>query len=281
MLPVGAVSAMPRASSFAGIALLLLPVLPATASIIRQIPASQVSGQTATGQTIKVWNGHGVSISFYQTGETIKKIWLDDPSNFVIDVDGCLEGLGKCSGEGTGAGLIHLRRIQTVNIPGLPQAHHGAHLTVITESAGSKKSYHFKIVPGSGKPEYSQIEVISSVATSKEEEEAKPKADYTALSDSKYIAKGMQTALEKQWITTNTPLWGRLTKLVEMRSQGEELTIAATNAGVSMKVVEKLMLLGGKRLLEMPPPKQIGTNNTQPAQPLNNVYPKLPTSGLF
>jgi hypothetical protein len=255
MLPVRMVSASARASSFAGIALLLLPVLPATASIIRQIPASQVSGQTATGQTIKVWNGYGVSISFYQTGEIIKKIWLDDPSNFVIDVDGCLEGLGKCSGEGTGAGLIHLRRIQTVKIPGLPQAHHGAHLTVITESESSKKSYHFQIVPSSGKPEYSQIEVISSVATSKEEQ-TKPKADYTALSDSKYIAKGMQTALGKQWITINTPLWGRLTKVVEMRSQGEELTIAATNAGVSMKVVEKLMLLGGKRYIEMPSPKQ-------------------------
>lgn len=237
----------------------LLSVSSATAAIVRQIPASQVSGETATLTTVKVWNGHGVSISFYRTGEIIKKIWLDDPSKFVIDVDGCLKGLGECGEKETGAGLIHLRRIETIKIPGLPQAQHGTHLTVITESGGTKKTYHFQVVPGSGKPEYSQLEIIGDTA-SREEPARQPKADYTAISDSKYLAKGLQAALEKQWITTNSALWQRLTKVVELRSQGQELAVAAINSGVSMKVIEKLMALGGKRLLELPPP-------IQPAQP--------------
>ncbi|MEI2579095.1 hypothetical protein [Scytonema sp. PRP1] len=260
---------------FSASAPLVLPVQTATAGIVRQVQASQVSGEKATGQTVKVWAGHGVSISFYRTEEVIKKIWLDDPSKFVIDVDGCLEGLGRCSKEGTGAGLIHLRRIETVKIPGLPQATYGAHLTVITESGSTKKSYHFRIVPGTGKPEYSQLEIIGD--SSNDRELRQPKADYTAISDSKYIAKGMQFALSKQWITSDTPLWERLTKLVELRSLGEELTIAASNAGVSMKLVEKLMLMGGKRLLEMPPrslnTQQVNTNNTQPT-PFNLVVEK-------
>lgn len=253
------------------IALPVLPIQSATAGIVRQIEAYMVSGETAQLQNVKVWNGHGVSISFYRTGEVIKKIWLDDPSKFVIDVDGCLEGLRKCSSEGTGAGLIHLRRIETVKIPGLPQASYGSHLTVITELGGNKKSYHFQIIPGSGKPEYSQLEIINDSSNNREPE--KPSSDYTAVSDSKYIAKGMQVALDKQWINSNTPLWERLTKLVELRRTGEELTIAATNTGVSMKLVEKLMLMGGKRLLEMPPPKPVETNNTQPT-PENLVVEK-------
>lgn len=244
------------------IASVIAPSQPVLASIIRQVAASQVSGETAQLQTVKVWNGHGVSISFYRTGETIKKIWLDDPSKFVFDVDGCLFGLGRCSQKSTGAGLIHLRRIETVKIPGLPQASHGAHMTVITESGSTKKSYHFQIVPGSGKPEYSQIEIIGDSPSKREE--VKPKVSYTALSDSKYIAKGMQVALSNQWVTRDSKLWKRLNQLVELRSQGDELVVAASTAGVSMQLVEKLMLLGGKRLLEVQPPDQ---RNNSPATP--------------
>ncbi len=242
---------------------------PALASIIRQVAASQVSGENAQLQTVKVWAGHGVSISFYRTGETIKKIWLDDPSKFVFDVDGCLEGLGRCSGKSIGAGLIHIRRIEKVKISGLPEALEGAHMTVITESGETRKSYHFRIVVGSGKPEYSQIEIIGD--TPSKPEQVKPKVSYTALSDSRYIAKGMQVALKNQWVTKDDKLWKRLNQLVELRSQGEELVVAASTAGVSMQLVEKLMSLGGKRLIEMPPrspnPQQpVDTNNTQPTQ---------------
>ncbi|KAB8333850.1 hypothetical protein SD80_011360 [Scytonema tolypothrichoides VB-61278] len=227
------------------------PLKPVFANTIHQVAASQVSGETAQLQTVKVWNGHGVSISFYRTGETIKKIWLDDPSRFVFDVDGCLEGLGRCSGSSTGAGLIHIRRIEKVKIAGLPEASYGAHMTVITESGSTKKSYHFRIVPGSGAPQYSQIEIVGD--TPSKTQETRPKVSYTALSDSKYIAKGMQIALSKQWVTTDSTLWQRLNQLIELRSQGQELVAAASTAGVSMQLVEKLMLLGGKRLLEVPP----------------------------
>ncbi|WP_292804366.1 hypothetical protein [Nostoc sp. NMS7] len=198
------------------------------ANTIRQVAASQVSGENAQLQTVKVWPGHGVSISFYNTREVIKKIWLDDPSRFVFDVDGCLEGLGKCSNNSTGAGLIHIRRIETVKIPGLPQASYGAHMTVITESGSTRKSYHFRIVAGSGTPEYSQIEIIGD--TPSKPEEVKPKVSYTALSDSRHIAKGMQVALKNQWVTTDSKLWKRLNQLVELRSQGEELFVPGSTA---------------------------------------------------
>lgn len=104
--------------------------------------------------------------------------------------------MGKCSGDTVGAGLIHLRKIDAVKIPGLPKASsYGSHLTVITELNGSKKVYHFNIVPGKGTPEYSQIEITGS---SRNDTASRPQpVDYTAQSDSKYIARGMTIAMDK------------------------------------------------------------------------------------
>ena len=222
------------------------------ANTVVQVKANQVSGETAQLQTVKVWPGHGVSISFYRTREIIKKIWLDDPSRFVFDVDGCLEGLGRCSENSTGAGLIHIRQIEKVKIPGLPEGPYGAHMTVITESESQRKTYHFRIVLGNGSPEYSELEIINDTA-SKKEEIVRPLVDYTARSDSEYITKGMQVALLKQWVTTDSKLWKRLNQLVELRSSGENITVAASTAGVSMQLVEKLMSLGVQARLELPP----------------------------
>lgn len=223
------------------------PILTVQAGIVRQVAASQVSGQTAKNsslETVEVWNGHGVSISFYEMGETIKRIWLDDSSSIIFDVDGCLEGLegaGKCSGN-SGAGLIHLRRIDKILIPGLPQADHGAHMTVVTETGSStktKKIYHFRVVPGSGNPKYSEVEIIKDTEPS-----VQPKVNYTAISDSRSITQGMKVALKNNWITANGDLWLRLTQTARLRSQGEELEKAALAAGVSMELVEKLIFLG-------------------------------------
>lgn len=230
---------LPIAASF------LLPIQ-ANASIVHTIKSEQASGRNATKQTIKVWNGHGVSISFYDSGEVIKKIWLDDPSKFIVDVDGCLQGMKDC-GDSVGAGLIHLRKINIVTIRGLPQASsYGAHLTVVTQSNTGKKVYHFSIVPGTGTPQYSRIEIIDSqpkVAAVPQPAAAKP-VNYIAIDDSQYIAKGMEIAVSNKWLATNSPLWNRLNKVVLLRSQGQDLRLAAMNAKVSMKLINKLMQMG-------------------------------------
>lgn len=223
--------------------LLLAPILSAEAGIVRQIAASQLSAQTAENsslQAIEVWNGHGVSISFYKTGEIIKKIWLDDPSNILMDFDGCLE---KCSG-GIGAGLIHLRRIDKIFIPGLPPAENGSHLTVVTESnAGAKKIYHFRVIPGSGKPKYSEIEIVSD-GVKTEASSVQSKASFKAIADGKFITEGMQVALQNKWITPDGELWQRLSKAASLRSQGEDINAVVQEAGVSIELIEKLINLG-------------------------------------
>lgn len=231
---------------------LLLPIR-ANANIVRQIKTEAASGLNATKQTIKVWPGHGVSISFYTSGEIIKKIWLDDPSKFIVDVDGCLQGMKDCR-DSVGAGLIHLRRINTIKIRGLPQASsYGAHLTVITESNIGKKVYHFSILPGTGTPQYSRIEIMPSQShpkVARRQQPAPTPVSYTATTDSQYIAKGMEKALANRWLRTDSQLWNRLSKVVLLRSQGKDLRLAASQSKVSMKLIDKLMRMGGKRNIE-------------------------------
>jgi hypothetical protein len=149
--------------ALAGICLMPLGSYASSVPVVRSLKQSQVSGTQATLQTIKVWNGNGVSISFYEVNEVVKRVWIDDPSQILIDTDGCLEGINpNC--QSSGAGLIHLRRIQKVNIPGLPQSK-STHLTIITQAAdGRRKAYHFQVTAAAGKPEYSQIAIEADIS---------------------------------------------------------------------------------------------------------------------
>ncbi|KYC34718.1 hypothetical protein WA1_49190 [Scytonema hofmannii PCC 7110] len=238
-----------------GIALANFPNT-ALANTIRTIKTSQVSGENAQLQTVQVWPGHGVSISFFKTEETIKRIWLDDPSRFLIDVDGCLEGLSRSNCRNPGAGMVHIRRINDVKIPGMPKATNGAHLTIVTESSGGKRShYHFRIVPGSGTPQYSSLEIVGDIKEETQQQQLpKPQPSPTAIANSSLLARGMQVALTNNWIETDSPLWQRLNTLIENLQSGEDMTIAATNAGVSMRLVSRLMQLGGFNPLPAPKP---------------------------
>ncbi|HAG84542.1 MAG TPA: hypothetical protein DCL61_26165 [Cyanobacteria bacterium UBA12227] len=83
-------------------------------------------------------------ISFIPVGETVQKIWLDDPSFLTVDVDGCLKELNEDCDKQV-ATLIHLRRINQIDIPHIP--HTGrTMMTVVTRGEnGEQKIYLFHI----------------------------------------------------------------------------------------------------------------------------------------
>lgn len=114
----------------------------------------QVSNQQAQGQnkplSVKVWPGYGLNLSFIETGETIIKAWLDDPSRIAMDLDGV----------NAVASVVHLRRIESD--PGVPlmSSQDGATLlTVITQSDRGRKLYQIRIVPAEGAPDYFAVNV--------------------------------------------------------------------------------------------------------------------------
>jgi hypothetical protein len=123
-------------------------VIAQTTDVVRVLRASE-GGQISQvkPEIVQLAPGYGVTLSWLGTTEKIKKVWLDNPSFVVLDADGCLEGLSNsCSGKGK---VLHLRRIERLNLPKVPPTNHSL-LTVITErSNGSTGLYLFKIVPSS------------------------------------------------------------------------------------------------------------------------------------
>jgi hypothetical protein len=224
------------------LALALTPLSTIAAPVVRTIFQSMASGTQAKLQTINVWNGHGVAISFYELGETIKKVWLDDPSQILLDTDGCLEGLEEnCSNPG--AGLIHLRRIKRVNIPGIPQTSTTL-LTIITQSSsGERKAYSFRLATSNGTPKYSQVTIQNDVAR----EETAPKPQLQSLVKTQQtinqIRGGIVVAIKSAWILQQDELHQRLQKLIGYLQAGDDISTAANKASISQELVNKLIAL--------------------------------------
>lgn len=219
-----------------------VPLSTIAAPVVRTIKQTQASGQGAILQTINVWNGHGVAISFYELGETIKKVWLDDPSQILLDTDGCLEGLDqKCSNPG--AGLIHLRRIKRVNIPGTPQTSTTL-LTVVTQSSsGERKTYSFRLATSNGTPKYSQVAIKLDVA--REQTALKPQLQSLVKTQQtiNQIRGGIVVAIKNKWINQQDELHQRLQKLIGYLQAGDDISTAANKASVSQDLVNKLIAL--------------------------------------
>lgn len=220
------------------------PIDTIAAPVVRVIKQTQANGESATLQTINVWNGHGVSISFYKVGETIQRVWLDDPSQILIDTDGCLEGIDQ-NCQNNSAGLIHLRRIKKVNIPGLPQTP-STLLTIITQtSSGERKVYSFRVAINNGKPQYSQVVIKNDVAVEQQKvfiPQFQPLVN--TFKTTRNIKNGIAVAIQNKWINSNDQLHQRLEQLINYLQQGDELSIAAEKASVSMELVNKLISVG-------------------------------------
>lgn len=232
-----------------------------TKQSVRIVPQSKATGAGAELQTVEVWAGHGVSISFYETDEVIKRVWLDDPSRILIDVDGCLEGLSNSNCKNSGAGLIHLRQINPVKIPGMPAATNGAHLTVVTQKNGEHKIYNFRVVVGKGSPQYSSIQITPDVT---QKEAAPPDSIIVAT-----ISRGIQVAAQRRWITPSNPLWQKLQNLMQELESGKNLTGAAQSSGVSSKLTERLLQLGTE---PTPTQQKIRPARSKPTQQVLGNY---------
>jgi hypothetical protein len=134
------------------------PVLSVAA---RNLTAAEANGGEAP--KLLVWPGRGLTLNFIPSGESIQKVWLDDPSRLGIDFDTdmCAVLMGDCASDNS-ASVIHLRRINNVfsadNPAPIPLTE-STLLTVITQSTSGRKVYQFEIGYGSGTPEYTAVNI--------------------------------------------------------------------------------------------------------------------------
>lgn len=236
---------------------LLLPLIPwvsafsvlaarpaLSAALVRSIPVTQAQ---AGGAQVSVWLGSGTNIDFTRTEEMIQKVWLDDPSRLTVDFDGALSGFsseGLASGSGgSGASVIHLRRVTGISFPNLPETATTL-LTVVTQtSSGSRNLYQFEINYGSGTPQYATVALMPSVSsTSSSSGSLVVSSGRSAtLTD---IERGLNQAIGQKLIQANSPIVARTQDFIARARNGETVQAAAAAANVSLAVVSQLATMG-------------------------------------
>ncbi len=132
-----------------------------TASSVSAMPIRTVYENDANSSAIelKVWKGYGLTINLMFTGETIKQVWIGDPSRFAFTSNGGLCPKQSRDSECTGgkATVIFLRQINPINFPVTSSSNGSTQITLLT----NEKQYQFKIVPATGNPAYTSLMIKS------------------------------------------------------------------------------------------------------------------------
>ncbi|MBD2436113.1 hypothetical protein [Nostoc sp. FACHB-110] len=140
-------------------------------AVLRSMLSCQAQGLSGIVPTITVSYVQGTNLSFLPAGETIKKVWLNDPSQVTIDFDGpvCTQfgqdrnfNSGDC--KNSAANVIQLRRIPKLKIPGLPNTNKTL-LTVVTEAQGKSKLYTFQVLYTDSDPGYHTLAIYGDETT--------------------------------------------------------------------------------------------------------------------
>ncbi|AFY57297.1 hypothetical protein Riv7116_4887 [Rivularia sp. PCC 7116] len=207
----------------------------------------RISSTVATGNSksaiplIKLSPGYGVNISFIPTGETIEKVWLDNPSIASLDVDGCLSGLGKECEEDNSATVLHLRRIKPLDFKQLPSSSSSL-LTVVARGNDKRRVYVFRITPGDTTPKFHTIEITND----KEEFNTNRFGNTTDIKNLQLISRGLIVARQQRLISLKSPLIPRVKNFLVLVRAGEQINMAARKNGISLQLVNRLMQLGNE-----------------------------------
>ena len=209
----------------------------AVAQVVRTVPVSQARGDRQI-VTVELYPGHGTTLNFRSTGETIRRVWLDDLSKVTLSFDDA-----GCSVSETGnecaAQVIHLRRINPLEFPNLPTT--GTTLLTVLTDGGL---YLFRLAfPESGNPNYYSLEIQPDSISSGIQPQ--PVAvSIEGSSGAQLIEQGLRVAQSRNLIAEGDPLWERLQNLIVAVRQGVHVEVAAAQAGVSQALIVRLVELG-------------------------------------
>ncbi|MGK7878132.1 MAG: hypothetical protein AB4426_33945 [Xenococcaceae cyanobacterium] len=210
---------------------------PVRADAVLPVTARQAQGLDGAPLTIKVWSGYGTNISFIPTGETIVRMWIDNPSVATVDTDGALCEGRSANCTPSGATVIHLRRIHNITFDTLPASSDGGTLlTVITSGGGGRKLYTFRLIPAHGTPQYHTVAVQTGTDL-RSPITALPVRGTGSLED---VERGLQVAVRGDFMAEGGDLWERVQNFLSLARSGLNTIEAARQAGISTNLVNKL-----------------------------------------
>ncbi len=230
----------PLLTTFIMGSLLPIPNIALASDLVHTIPAHNGSTKQLQPVQVPLASNSGVSINFASSGETIQKVWLDNPSFVTIDADGCLADLpssGNC--QGNTASLLYLRRIEDLSIPGLPPTNHSL-LTVVTETQGQKNVYLFRIVKAKS-PSLLVFEVVPNRPQNPHQQT--PSNEPTVITTAR-ITNGYKKAIAQQLLSEDGVLAQKINQFIGYLESGQSKAEAAQKVGISQPIVNKLEALG-------------------------------------
>ncbi len=198
--------------------------------------------------TLTVWKGSGLTLSLTELkGESVKQVWLDDPSKVVLDYAGELCNV-PCRG---GVSVLHLKRItglQFENLPSTPTTT----LTIVTVSQRGERIYKFRLTYGKGSPKYLTVTLTPTKSP------PSPAIDYGATEvayrpDPRNIDLGRIGVLEKGLVIAKTELpdttrnrfmFTRMELFIDDLKKGYSELAARKRNNVSEKAVNTVVKMG-------------------------------------
>ena len=240
--------------------LLTLHLITASEAAYAQSAVHSVGSQTVQGNydtgvyEVRLGSTQAVNISFIKSGETIQKVWLDDPSRIVIDFDGCLvntatENNSTC--QMNGARFIHVRQLRSeIELPVEMSTGDGNYslMTILTDSG---KVYQIQLVLGSGRPPYSLVEINP----------APPPAPAQMVSLSQeyqreilgQLSRGLAVAEAQGLIDQTSAAYTSLRQMIALMQSGTAFADAQKQSNTPTTLISRL--------------RGLGSQPAQPAQP--------------
>jgi len=217
----------------------------------RTVYLEEIASQSHRLTEITVWSGYGLNLNFIPTGEMIKKVWLDDPSRITLSFDGELcQSDANCTHQG--ATVIHLKQIEEINFPNIPQSATGATLlTVITEGESGRNLYQFKVKPAFGEPDYTTVN-IKPLPPANPTPALKPplplSENLSQVKEAQTLANlvhaGLVVAIRKGDIQRRSSEWGQLQEAMTFLREGATLQEAAADSNLDVSRLTQLMTWG-------------------------------------
>ena len=216
---------------------------------VLRISTQQAQGTPDTEpQVVQLGVLNGVNLSFIKTGELIQKVWLDNPTQILMDFDACLPGGAGGGGENgggcTGATIVHLRSlVSPLEFPkGIFSDPRTTALTIVTNKSGTRTIYQFRLSLVSGKSPYPLVEIFPSPPISTAQlTNLTVQYNQTVTSQ---LSKGLATAEAKGMIDRSSPSYEQAKRLIALLQQGTPFGTALVQTGIPSAVVDRLRSLG-------------------------------------
>ncbi|MBD6620626.1 hypothetical protein FNW02_33870 [Komarekiella sp. 'clone 1'] len=256
----------------------------ASAIKVSAMPARVVYSQDIDSNSVelKIAKGYGLTVDFIATGETIKQVWIGDPSRFTFTSNGNLCSKGDDQNcEGSKATVLFIRQIKPISFPNMTNSSDGStQITVITNGNDGQKQYQFKLTPAMGQPSYTSLvikpdserpaplllaEKPATATTKKPDIPQQPVtsasnqsvtatsnipvkiltlANPTPRDDANAVVAGLAVAARNGQIKPSTNAWNKTQDAIKLLRQGKSREEAISRSGISAQVFNQLLQWG-------------------------------------